>query len=117
MMWAASGGRRFKRWRLTQKKGCNWAGSVQVICCQTVWGRVLNAVWIQWSVAFLPQEEQKRDLQECGALMLRRQVGQIKTCQPRNVVRQTSILSTLIRIALRMRFRWARKNRHQLPLS
>ena len=78
---------------------------------------VLNAVWIQWSVAFLPQEEQKRDLQECGALTFRRQVGQTKTCQPMKVVRQTSLFGTLVIIALRMRPRWTRKNRHQLPLS
>ena len=37
---------------------------VQVICCQRVSGKVLRAVWIQSSVDFFPQEEQKRDLQE-----------------------------------------------------
>jgi hypothetical protein len=36
------------------------------MCCHLVFGRELNCVLIQMSVAFLPQEEQNFDLQECG---------------------------------------------------
>ena len=64
MMFAAIGGTFFIRERLTRKKSHNTLGMVKVICCHLVLGRVLKAFLIQLSVAFLPHDEQNRDLQE-----------------------------------------------------
>ena len=79
IMLAAKRGNRLKRWRLIQKNDCSTAGKVKVICCQMVSGKVFKAVCIQLSVPFLPQDEQKRDLQEWGAFTFIKQSLQTKT--------------------------------------
>lgn len=79
MMSAAKSGSLLKRWRLIQKNDCSTEGNVKVICCQTVSGNVFKAVWIQLSVPFLPQDEQKRDLHEWGAFTFIEQSLQTKT--------------------------------------
>lgn len=78
IIWAA------KRGILLRIEGLNTinfqreSGTVKVICCQIVRGRVLNLDLIQLSVAFLPQEGHNLDLQEWGTLRVCLQKGQIK---------------------------------------
>ena len=92
------------RWRLSQNSCHSPLGIVNVMCCQAQFGKISLFFSIHLSVAFLPHDVQKRDLQLCGTLIDFPQFSHLYSWKPRKEVRQAIILAIFTIMASRMLF-------------